>query len=105
MNLNVCLCEFQNIPTDFMMSNNLGKQTSAALRDPRGRAWVVKLAPANNGVRLRMNTGWHDFCASNGIKKGDICVFKLIRRKLTHATIFFDVDILPTISRSRKRAM
>lgn len=90
----VCYCKSQDIPREFMRLNNLGKQTSASLKDPKGRSWSVKLnCGSNTTLRLRMQTGWQDFYAANALKDGDDCVFKLIPRKLTCTTIFFDVNI------------
>lgn len=82
-----------------MRLNNLGKQRRAVLRDCRGRAWRVNLAKTGKDrVHQRMGSGWLAFYASNALKDGDTCVFKLVRRSLTPTTIVFDVQIIPADS-------
>ncbi|KAI3463812.1 hypothetical protein Pfo_020475 [Paulownia fortunei] len=84
------------IPAEFLRLNKLGQKSSLILRDPRRRAWPVRLLVQKTGhFRLRMDRGWHDFYVSNELKDGDVCLFDLNPHSLQSTTVLMDVQIFP----------
>ncbi|KAG8388753.1 hypothetical protein BUALT_Bualt02G0158100 [Buddleja alternifolia] len=82
------------VPAEFSRSNNFWEIGSVTLRDPRRKAWPVKLLFQRSGqLRCRMERGWHDFYVSNKLKEGDVCVFDLNRHSKQPTTVLMDVQI------------
>ncbi|KAB2628038.1 B3 domain-containing protein REM8-like [Pyrus ussuriensis x Pyrus communis] len=94
------------IPARFARENGLHSISKLILNDPRGRLWPVSLGRWGSRVkavdhRLAINTkGWYKFYASNSLKEGEVCLFKLKRMSRSISTAFMDVEITPRRSES-----
>ncbi|KAK1268271.1 putative B3 domain-containing protein [Acorus gramineus] len=70
---------YVSIPGDFVELNGLQNGSCVMLRDPKGRLWQVKLYHGfRNKYWSQLQGQWHEFVIANGLRSGDICVFKLI---------------------------
>ncbi|RXH73126.1 hypothetical protein DVH24_012810 [Malus domestica] len=68
-------------------------------RPPCGRLWPVSLShwgtrrkAIDNRIAIKTK-GWYNFCESNNLKDGDVCLFKLKRMSSSISTAFMDVKI------------
>uniref|UniRef100_A0A7N0TB42 TF-B3 domain-containing protein n=1 Tax=Kalanchoe fedtschenkoi TaxID=63787 RepID=A0A7N0TB42_KALFE len=70
----------QNIPMHFVRENSLSYCTDEkmVLRTETGSSWSVNVVANMGGYKLC--GGWSAFVSDNGIKKGDVCEFKLMSR-------------------------
>ncbi|XP_048444327.1 B3 domain-containing protein REM8-like [Pyrus x bretschneideri] len=97
---------YVTIPARFARENGLHSISKLILNDPRGRLWPVSLGRWGSRVkavdhRLAINTkGWYKFYASNSLKEGEVCLFKLKRMSRSISTAFMDVEITPRRSES-----
>ncbi|KAL3505230.1 hypothetical protein ACH5RR_035071 [Cinchona calisaya] len=78
--------DYLTIPSTFVKSNFLDRITSVSLRNTSGDAWRVKLrfygdSRKTNPDHAVLNCGWREFCKSNKLKTGDVCVFELVERR------------------------
>uniref|UniRef100_A0A7N0VEM5 TF-B3 domain-containing protein n=1 Tax=Kalanchoe fedtschenkoi TaxID=63787 RepID=A0A7N0VEM5_KALFE len=69
-----------NIPMHFVRENSLSYCTDEkmVLRTETGSSWSVNIVANMGGYKLC--GGWSAFVSDNGIKKGDVCEFKLMSR-------------------------
>ncbi|KAM1875135.1 hypothetical protein FF1_042617 [Malus domestica] len=90
---------WQTTPARFARENGLDSILKLILNDPCGRLWPVSLGHWGSRVkaadhRLAIKArGWCKFYASNGLKEGDVCLFKLRRMSRSISTAFMDVEI------------
>ncbi|XP_029119999.2 putative B3 domain-containing protein Os03g0621600 isoform X4 [Elaeis guineensis] len=68
---------YMGIPASFRASNDIETRHQVLLKDVEGRSWHVRIC--NKGKRgVHLAQGWQEFCADNGLEKGDKCIFELV---------------------------
>lgn len=77
----------------FWRQNGLNGKTNMTLRGPSGEFMLVEPeVQANKRICIGRND-WVEFCKSNKIKIGDVCLFKLIQTPPRSNTVAIDVQV------------
>ncbi|TVU19270.1 hypothetical protein EJB05_35409 [Eragrostis curvula] len=72
--------QYLHVPLAFQDAHGYAQRRRVTLR-MGGRSWTVNLkhGKRTRGNRTSFKYGWHQFCLDNGLRVGDICIFKALR--------------------------
>nr|CAD1822208.1 unnamed protein product [Ananas comosus var. bracteatus] len=86
---NICRSYTLRIPASFWREHLPTRKMEMVLRDPSGKAWIVKFLPGSKGsLKNLISAGWTAFVRGNELKVGDFCVFELVGPVEFHVHIF-----------------
>nr|GMC65337.1 B3 domain-containing protein REM9-like [Ipomoea batatas] len=86
---------YMHIPADFCVANDLYNNGRICLKGPSSEQEVsLKVCKGGRTIYAIITRGWSQFIASNDLKVGEICIFKLRRTGSSSNAIVFDVEVL-----------